>query len=68
MVNTNNRPKTIDQRSVNELTTFSRIMMTAAPTTPPNSVPTPPIIAINKPFTDCASATDEGLTKLLNKA
>ena len=65
MVSTNSPPSTIDQRWVTELTTFSSTMITTAPTMPPNSVPTPPMMTINRPFTDCVRATVEGLTKLL---
>ena len=34
----------------------------------PNRVPTPPVIAISNPCTDCAKATVAGLTKLLKNA
>ncbi len=34
----------------------------------PNSVPTPPVIAMSNPSTDCVRATVEGLTKSLNMA
>ena len=61
-------PSTVCQRSVWEETIFSSVMMAAAPTKEPNRVPMPPTIAISRPSTDCASATVEGLTKLLKKA
>lgn len=68
IVKTNIPPNTIDQRSVTELTKFSKTIISAAPTTPPNNVPIPPIIAISNPLTDCDKETVVGLTKLFKKA
>ena len=41
---------------------FSSMMIAAAPTKAPNSVPMPPAMAISTPSTDCASATVDGET------